>query len=371
MAMIPVKGINRIRRTLADGTVREYHYAARGRGAQPFWNSGMAFGVGSPEYLAALAAARPVAEKAAGLFREIIIAFLASQDFRRLGDRTQKDIRISLYHAGNGIDARFGGGPRAIFDDPRIRGTVLAWRDGIGGKVGDDRMRHLQRIVGWGHDRGYLRFNHLTRLKSIYRANRAEVFWTDDEIEAFAAGAPAHVGRILIAATETGLRPGDLARLGRGHVHPTPRGRRIVIWTAKRGRLASIPVTPRMAELIDATPAGQATFIATRSGAPYGHENYLGDAVSEARDRLKMRGELRLYDARGTAATRLLMAGATLQEIATVMGWSIKHAASVIERYAALTPEMSDGVAEKLALARTGNDSAKRPAKRASRKSAK
>jgi integrase len=353
MAMIRVTGINRVRRRLADGTVREYHYAARGRGAVPFWNDAMAFAEGSPEYLAALAAARPVAEKARGLFREVILAFTASQDFRQLGARTQADMRKSINHPKNGIDHKFGGGPRGIFDDLRIRGIVLAWRDEIGGKVGDDRMRHLQRIVGWAHDRTLLRHNHLTRLKGIYRANRAEVFWTGEEIAAFEKGAPAHVARILVAATETGLRPGDLAQLGPAHVHPTPGGQRIVIWTSKRARLASIPVTPRMAALIAATPAGQATFIATRGGQPYRHENYLGDAVSEWRDKLKIRADLRLYDARGTAATRLLLADATLKEIATVMGWSLKHAASVIERYAALSPEMSDGVAAKLARTRS------------------
>ena len=55
--------------------------------------------------------------------------------------------------------------------------------------------------------------------------------------------------------------------------------------------------------------------------------------------------ELRLYDARGTAATRLLEAGADLKEIAVHMGWSIKHAADVIERYVALSPQMADGIA--------------------------
>lgn len=352
MANIGIKGINRVKRKLADGTVREYHYASRGRGAVPFWNDGMAFGVGSPEYLAALSAARPVAEKARGLFREIIITFLASQDFSRLSPRSQSDIKTSIYHPKNGIDHKFGGGPRAVFEDPRIRGVVLKWRDDVGGKVGDDRMRHLQRITGWALDRTMLRQNHLTRLKGVYRTNRAEVLWTDDEIEAFVKGAPAHVARILIAATETGLRPGDLAQLGRAHVHPTPGGQRIVIWTAKRHRMVSIPVTPRMADLIAATPDSQQRFIVNRGGQPYKHEDYLGDAVSSWRDKLKIRKELRLYDARGTAATRLLMADATMKEIATVMGWSLKHAAEVIERYAALAPEMSDGIALKLAVAR-------------------
>lgn len=349
--MIKIKGINRIKRTLADGTVREYHYASRGKGAVPFWNDGMAFGVGSPEYLAAMSAARPVAEMARGLFREIILEFLAAQDFTGLAPRTQSDMKISFYHATNGIDAKFGAGPRAVFDDPRIRGIALKWRDSIGGKVGDDRIRHLQRLVGWAVDRTYLRHNHLQKIRSIYSANRADVFWTADEIAKFEAGAPPHIARILIAATETGLRPGDLADLGPSHVHPTPRGQRIVIWTAKRKRLASFPVTPRMAQLIAETPKGQSHFIVNKAGQPYQHENYLGDAVSQWRDKLKIRSELRLYDARGTAATRLLIADASLKEIATAMGWSLKRASEIIERYTALSPEMSDGVAEKLARA--------------------
>lgn len=36
------------------------------------------------------------------------------------------------------------------------------------------------------------------------------------------------------------------------------------------------------------------------------------------------------------------------------MSWSLKHAAEVIGRYAALTPEMSDGIASKLEAARKG-----------------
>ncbi|NPD16259.1 site-specific integrase [Xinfangfangia sp. D13-10-4-6] len=315
----------------------------------------MAFSEGSPEYLAALSAARPVAEKAKGLFREVLLDFLASQDFLRLSKRTQSDMRGSIFHPKSGIDQKFGSAPRTIFDDSRIRGAVLRWRDEIGGKVGDDRMRHLQRIVGWAHDRTALRQNHLTKLKGMYRSNRSEILWTEAEIEAFLLGAPPHIARILIAATETGLRPGDLAQLGPAHIHPTSGGKRIVIWTTKRKRLASIPVTPRMDALIEDTPDGQAHFIVNKGGQPYQHENYLGDAISQWRDRLGIRAELRLYDARGTAATRLLWADASLKEIATCMGWSIKHAAEVIGRYAALSPEMSDGIAKKLEAARKGS----------------
>jgi len=46
--------------------------------------------------------------------------------------------------------------------------------------------------------------------------------------------------------------------------------------------------------------------------------------------------------------TRLLEAGAELKEIATHMGWSIKHVTEVIKRHVALVPSMTNGLAEKL-----------------------
>lgn len=351
MTRIKLTGINRVKKKRADGNVVEMHYAWRGKGAPCFWRSDSDIKIGSAEYVAALAEAAPKGSIAKGKFREILLAWINSQDFAKLAARTQADMRKSIYHTTNGIDVKFGDAPAAAFDDPRIRKKVLDWRDTIGGKVGDDRVRHLQRIVGFALDRGMLMQHRLQLIRSVYQSNRAEVLWTPEEVEMFEAGAPKHVSRILIAATETGLRPGDLLMLSRQHIHPTPKGRRIVLWTRKgkaKRRVASIPLTERMATLVDQTPEHQDRIIVTKGGTPYTHENYLGDAVSEWRDRLSMRKALRLYDARGTAATRLLAAGCELGEIATHMGWSIKHATEVIERYVALSPGMTDQVSDRL-----------------------
>ena len=46
----------------------------------------------------------------------------------------------------------------------------------------------------------------------------------------------------------------------------------------------------------------------------------------------------------GASATALLRAGCTLNEIAVTTGWGIRHAANILERYAALVPEVSDEV---------------------------
>ena len=72
------------------------------------------------------------------------------------------------------------------------------------------------------------------------------------------------------------------------------------------------------------------------------------------RDKAKLSDDLRLYDARGTAAKRLLNAGLSLAEIANHMGWSVRYAANVIEHYARVLPDETDAVLVKLAQAKGG-----------------
>lgn len=357
MPRINLKGVHIVRKKLANGDLREYHYAYRG--GPKFWSSDMSNTKGGAEYIKAYTDSLP--DKPKGIVREILIKFLDSPDFIQLSERYKKDIKQSIFHPQNGIDEKFGSAPTDVFNYQRIRAEVFNWCDSINSpKVATDRLRHLQKVIKWAFDRGAINQYHLRDIKSRYTSgDRAELFWTAQEIDAFVRLAPPHVARILVALSETGLRPGDLYRLSRFHIETTNNGLRIVINTEKRKRIVSVPVTPRMKSLIDDTPAGQSIFLVGKKGSPYKHPNYLGDAVSTARDDIlamcKKRGipapfraELRLYDARGSAANRLLRAGVTIPEIATAMGWSIKKAAEVLENYAALHPDMTDGLGEKI-----------------------
>jgi hypothetical protein len=53
--------------------------------------------------------------------------------------------------------------------------------------------------------------------------------------------------------------------------------------------------------------------------------------------------------------TGLVRAVCNLGEVAAHMGWSLQHAAAMLERYAALDPEMTDGNLEKVRRAEDGN----------------
>lgn len=162
--------------------------------------------------------------------------------------------------------------------------------------------------------------------------------------------APEPARRIVVAAIETGLRPGDLIGLSRQHVQATPHGRRLLVRTRKRRRLASIPVSPEMGAILDATPSDRLLILVSAKGLPLTEQRisqYVGYWMRQA----GLRDELTLYDARGTAATKLLRLGLSLGEIAAFMGWSPRYAASVIEHYAAVAPELADEILLKLRAA--------------------
>lgn len=345
---VKVKGVHRVRKRLADGRTMEYHYAWRG--GPKFWDSSMPFGKHTLDYAGALKDRLMERRDPGDSFQSLINAFFDSTDFRRLAPRTQRDHKINVSRPG-GIEEKYGKVPLKVFDDVRIRQNVLKWRDTFSDGTGDNIFATLQRILSFGLDRGILQHHHLLKVRKKVKKNRAEIVWTPDELETFIAGAPAYVGRILRVAVETGLRPGDIQVLKRSHIETTGNGnRRLLMRTRKsRGRnFASVPVTERLAELIKEIPEDQEHLVLNSDGEPFKTSEALGSAVSQWRDELGLRKELRLYDARGTAATRLVRAGCNLSELATHMGWSLAHAAAMLERYAALDPDMSDGILEKV-----------------------
>jgi len=345
---VKVKGVHRVRKRLVDGRTMEYHYAWRG--GPKFWDSSMPFGKHTLDYAGALKDRLMERRDPGDSFQALINSFFDSTDFRRLAPRTQRDHKINVSRPG-GIEEKYGKVPLKVFDDVRIRQNVLKWRDTFSDGTGDNIFATLQRILSFGLDRGILQHHHLLKVRKKVKKNRAEIVWTPDELETFIAGAPAYVGRILRVAVETGLRPGDIQVLKRSHIETTGNGnRRLLMRTRKsRGRnFASVPVTERLAELIKEIPEDQEHLVLNSDGEPFKTSEALGSAVSQWRDELGLRKELRLYDARGTAATRLVRAGCNLSELATHMGWSLAHAAAMLERYAALDPDMSDGILEKV-----------------------
>ncbi len=348
MVSIKIKGIHRWKKRLADGSRVEYH-SLRGVKDSTFWKSTGTIKVGSAEYLRAYQGiARPQADEEK--FGSVIDAFFDSGVFRDLAPRTRKDYR----RWGDAVRKKFASAPISAIESPKIRQVAMKWRDQWDGRNADYAWMVLARIVSWAIDTGKLTQHHMRHGKKRYKNDRSGIIWTEFEIRKIEATAPEYVARALRAAAETGLRPGDLVRLTRGHIQKSAAGRRVKIRTNKRGRVATIPVTQEMARIIDTTPADRLTILVNEGGEAL-TVDWLSHIVMRAREAAGLRSELRLYDARGSAVTRLVIAGATLSEIALHMGWSLPTAAKMVEIYSTLDPDLSDSVLIKLDQIRNKN----------------
>lgn len=220
----------------------------------------------------------------------------------------------------------------------------------------------MTRLLNWTKDEGAkIDMHHHIGVKRLYKSDRSDIIWLPEEVQALLAVANEREARIVIAASEGGMAPQDLGILKRRHIQRTPKGRRLFFKRTKTDKATAIPVTPALGRLIDSTPKDQEYLVVSLEGHRLMPERAsqivrdLKDRANEAAETDEMktpiRDELRLYDLRGTAATALLRAGCTLNEIAVTMGWGLRHASNIIEKYAALVPEISDEVLEKLKVA--------------------
>jgi len=347
VARIELRGIHRVRARLADGSRREYHYAWRG--GPKFWSSGDGVAQGSADYLAALAALGETPKPKQLTTPQMVDAYIDNAEFRMLKPRTQADYRRWAMRFAE----EFADDPAAMFEEAESRSEINEWRQkwAHSPKQYDYAGTVATVILNWSVDFGKLRQHYCHRLRKLYSADRSEIIWTPQDIAKLQAVAPLWVQRVLTATCETGLRPGDLIRLARSHVIETSEGRVIRIRTNKRQRIAAIPVTAEMGRLIDSTPSGQLLLCVSARGLPL-TAHRASEGVRQWREKAGLPDDLRLYDARGTAATRLLRAGVPVADIAKWMGWSLRTASAMIERYAAVSPE---GSAEILSILEGGS----------------
>ncbi len=346
------KGVHRVRRKTKSGT--KFHFYAW-RGGPKFWEA-PEHSPSCHEFLIAFAGAceQPKKKPMEYLTPKLVDDFLSSLAVSTKSPRTQADYRKWCLRFSEG----FKSDPVAMFEEADARGEVIEWCDKWehSPKQHYDASNTATRLLNWAVTKSKLKIHYCHKLPKYYAPNRAEIVWTLEDIDLFCSNSPEYAQRILVAACETGLRPGDLSKLTWAHVKQTPQGRRIQVRTSKRKRLATIPVSRKLEELLEKTPRDRMLILVGDNGQALSSES-ASKAVSRWRSRIlpltpEVKGyDLRLYDARGTAATRLLEAGLGLNDIASHMAWSIRYAAQVIEHYAVVSPDETDRVRNALEAA--------------------
>ena len=320
---VKLKGINQISKRLADGTRVTYFYA---------WKGGTRLNgkPGSPEFIASYNEAVNARKLTpAGTLRSILDAYESSADFLALAERTRADYKKHL----RAVAVEFGDFPLAALSDRRSRGEFLAWRDRLAvtsRRNADYRFAVFARALSWAFNRGLTSLNPLERPGRLYRANRNENVWTDADEAAFLAKAPAHLHLALTLALWTGQRQGDLLRL----TWTAYDGAFIRLKQRKTGARVVIPVGAPLRIALDTAQKAKkdaVTILTTEGGTTWTESGFRaswrkGCAKAGVSD-------VTFHDLRGTAVTRLALAGCSEAEIATITGHSLRDVGAILDSH--------------------------------------
>ena len=341
---VRLKHVNRVRKKLADGTVRfHYYHRLTGRRIE-----------GEPGTVAFQISYEQAAKRAAVLkevFADIIAEYFASQEFAGLTERTQRDYR--KFRAF--IEDQWSDLPIAALDDKGVRRDVKKWHSALvaskGARQADLILATMSRVVSYAVDSSIVGQNHLTGIAKAYKADRSDAIWTIEDVTACMDVANRPMKLALILALHLGRRAGDLITLTWADYD----GEHIAVTNRKGGRKIKFKArcTQMLRETLDAAkralsriPHKDEPILTTVEGLPW-VESHFSTKFSATKNRAGLT-HLHFHDLRGTAITVLAENGCTNAEIAAISGHSMKHIEKIIDTYMARTRALNDAAVAKL-----------------------
>lgn len=317
---VRLKGINKITKRLADGSSRTYFYA---------WKGGPALigKPGSPEFIESYRAAHAARSRAnTGHLSSVLDAYQDSEAFRSLAPRTALDYRRYI----EAIEREFGDFPLAGLSERDARREFLRWRDNVAKRskrAADYGWSVLARVLSWALDRGLVDANPCERGGRVYKASRADNIWSDADEAAFLAVASSQMRLAYMLALWTGQRQADVLNV----TWSAYDGASIRFRQGKTGVRLVIPVGGPLKEILDATPRRAPQIVTNDEGRPFTSSGFRA-SFRTAQARAGVTG-LTFHDLRGTAVTRLAVAGATEMEIAAITGHAVSDVRSILEKH--------------------------------------
>ncbi len=278
-------------------------------------------------------AVRERQQKPAGTLAAVAASWRASASWAALAPGTRREWGRVLA----AVEAKWGFAPLSVFDDRRMRGKIVAWRDTMADtpRKADYHMQVLRALLAYARLLGEVAVNMADGVPQLYKGgNRAAIIWEPDEIARWQECPNQAIRDGVNFARLTGLRRGDLVAVPLSAVK-----RDALVWqTSKSGRTTtvSVPILPALRDLLrdlETRPraAGVQTLLANSFGQSWTPAGFTTSFIAE-RGRLGLPGK-HLHDMRGTFATELCLAGLTDEQIAGVFGWSPGTVAEIRRLY--------------------------------------
>lgn len=310
----------------------------------------------TPEAYALLAEALADANRPdPALLRSLIHDWRVSPEWKKKADSTRAVWGLAL----DLIEKRWGDKPISVWNDFRMVGKVMKWRDERAAtpRAADMGISVLRELLKFGRLHGRIKINVAEGIPHLYHGgNRADIIWTAEDMEAFRLAAieakrPLLYDGLRLAAL-TGLRRADLVSLTWDHL-----GEVAIIKTAlkkSRGkrRKVVVPMTEALEKLLAELRTrkrkeGVNTVLVNERGRPWTPAGFGGSVsfgmvrdkakivhVEEGDDGEPVERPKHLHDVRGTFCTYLLTeCELTDEDAAWIMGWSPARVGKIRSTY--------------------------------------
>jgi integrase len=320
-------GLHVTSKRLASGTLRWYVYPWRGAGVAIYTCDGAKPAINKAMLDDAAEARKEARAAPENTLARLIADYKASPQYIGRAESTLRDYRRNL----DRIADKFGDAPLEIFNDWKMRGNILGWRDEWQGqpRTADKLAGMFSILLQWGKERGQLTTNIALDIKSLHSADRSEIVWDQSHWDAIEPHASVQLMEALELDRMIGFRLSDLVKVGREH----DLGRIIRFKTAKRKRIVVVPVFPELRAFLDRLKAkygDEGPILRNSYGKPWTASG-LGGVYQKAKNKAGI--DVHIHDLRGTYVTWLCVKGLTDQEIAKIVGWSESTVAEIRLRY--------------------------------------
>jgi len=349
MVTVKLKGVNAVR-DKRTGEIR--YYLGREKGAVRIHGE-----KGSAEFIAsyqeALANRRPTET---GKIRGLVTLYKASPEYNDLADSTRRQRARWL----DKITIYYGDFPIAAFDrHDRIKPIIRKWRNQYRDtpRTADYAVQVLSALLSFGVNEGRLGANPCIGLKQLYDSDRADIVWSETDIERMTKTAPPWLARMILLAVNTGLRRGDLLKLCWSHIGSDE----IEIRTGKsRDKIkALIPLHADLETVLASIPKrGPLVLTYDDSRRPVTANGFTSAWRRAWADAGMGDADLHFNDLRGTAITRLYLAEFSEREIAEIVGWTEESVKRIIHRYVGRAAAVRNRI-ERINQIKKGTDFAK------------
>lgn len=321
---VAIKGIHKVRRKLADGSVRTHYYAWRGGPAMTSKPHTLEFTAEYAEHKKNLSKA-PV-----DTLETLIDQFTGAEDnrnpdFLALAESTRAD----YLYAFRIIKQEWPQLPMRLTQQRGMKADIRRWHRSFADnpRKADKLLFALSKVFSYAVDDEIIERNPCTGIERRYSGSRRDAVWTLEMIYLFRSKAKPHILLAFEMALHTGQRQGDLLSLSWKDYD----GTHLQFRQSKTGKRVKVRASNRLQAMLAPLDKASLRILLNSRGRPWTKDGFKTSWGKECK-RLGIEG-VTFHDLRGTFITERRREGSTVEQIASISGHSISEVSSVLERY--------------------------------------